>query len=124
MFPIIPSQLTTSHNPYIHNTLYFPTHRIILYDNLYNQKNNDGTFSDQIIILGSQKINNKYQITAWILEDNSSEFNIFWKIDELYASPPEFCQIYQDSKGLNHFLYKFKEDIVHHYWQIEKKADK
>jgi len=87
-------------------------------------KNNDGTFSDKIIILGSQNINNKYQITAWVLEDNSSKFNNYWKNDDFYPSPPEFCQIYQDSKGLNHFLYKFEDDIVHHYWQIEKKADK
>ncbi len=87
-------------------------------------KNNDGTFSDNIIILGSQKINNKFQITAWILEDNSSEFEIFWKDDDFYPFPPKSCQIYQDSKGLTHFLYMFRNDIVHHYWQIEKKADK
>ncbi len=83
-------------------------------------KDDDGTFSDKIIILGSQKINNKYQITAWILEDNSSEFNIFWKDDKVYPSPPKYCQIYQDTKGLKHFLYKFKDDIVHHFWQTDK----
>ena len=84
-------------------------------------RNDNETFSDEIIILGSQKLNNKYQIAAWILEDNSSEFKVFWKDGEIYPSPPEFCQIYQDSKGLKHFLYKFEDDIVHHYWQIEKK---
>ena len=87
-------------------------------------RNDDETFSDKIIIIGSQKINDKYQITAWVLEDNSSKFNIFWKDDDLYPSPPEFCQIYQDSKGLEHFLYMFKDEIVHHFWQIEKKEDK
>ena len=83
-------------------------------------KNNDGSFSDKIIILGSQKINEKFQITAWILEDNSPEFNIFWKNDELYPFTPEYCQIYQDSKGLNNFLYKFKDNVVHHIWQTDK----
>ena len=87
-------------------------------------KNNDGTFSDKLIILGSQFINDKYQITAWILEDNSSEFEICWKDDDYYPTPPKSCQIYQDSKGSKHFLYKFKDDIVHHHWQIDKKADK
>ncbi len=87
-------------------------------------KNNDGTHSDKIIILGSRMINDNYQMIAWILEDKSSEFEIFWKDDYLYSSPPKFCQIYQDSKGLKHFLYKFNDDVVHHYWQISKKADK
>jgi len=83
-------------------------------------KNNDGTYSDKIIILGSQKINEKFQITAWILKDNLPEFNIIWKNDDLYPFPPEYCQIFQDSKGLNHFLYKFKDDVVHHIWQTDK----
>ena len=87
-------------------------------------KNNDGTISEKIIIMGAQKINDKYQIIVWISDDNSPDFQIFWKNDVSYPSPPKFCQIYEDSKRLIHFLFKFEDDTVHHYWQVEKKADK
>ena len=83
-------------------------------------KNNDGSFSEKMIILGSQKINIKYQIFAWVLEDNSPELQIFWKNDDFYQSPPKYCQIYQDSKGLIHFLYMVRGDFVYHYWNANK----
>nr|WP_147664537.1 sialidase family protein [Candidatus Prometheoarchaeum syntrophicum]QEE17649.1 hypothetical protein DSAG12_03486 [Candidatus Prometheoarchaeum syntrophicum] len=87
-------------------------------------KNNDGSYSEKIFIIGAQQKKGKYQIVVWALEDNSPDIQVFWKNDVYYPSSPKFCQIYQDSCGRNHFLYKFEDEIVHHYWQIEKNADK
>ena len=83
---------------------------------LRNNENHE-SLSENILILGSIKIEEKYQIIAKNFDLKSLELKEVWKYPTLYSSPPRSCQCFQDSSGMIHLLYNFGENKIYHYWQ-------